>query len=123
VPIDRNSLPKDPKILGQPMLIDLSTQLDKTNRLLRQLLEARHSAKSEQLSPDQLQLFVEELKKTSEGHDELPPPDAASGQTDAKQNSGSRGRRPLAPHLKRQRIEHDLRRRRKALCCLLHAFC
>ena len=109
MPIDRKSLPKDPAILQQ-MLIDLSAQLDKTNRLLRQLLEARHSTKSEQLSPDQLQLFIEELKKTEADskNDELPPPDAASGQTDAKQNSGARGRRPLPPHLKRQRIEHDL---------------
>ena len=109
VPIDRKSLPKDPAILQQ-MLIDLSAQLDKTNRLLRQLLEARHSTKSEQLSPDQLQLFIEELKKTEADskNDEFPPTDTASGQTDAKQNSGARGRRPLPPHLKRQRIEHDL---------------
>src|SRR6202035_4812382 len=28
-------------------------------------------------------------------------------QTDVKQNSGARGRRPLAPHLQRKRIEHD----------------
>ena len=65
VPIDRKSLPKDPAILQQ-MLIDLSTQLDKTNRLLRQLLEARHSTKSEQLSPDQLQLFIEEPSSGAE---------------------------------------------------------
>jgi hypothetical protein len=67
-------MPKDPEILGQPMLIDLSTQLDKTNRPLRQLLEARHRAKSEQLSPDQLQLFVEELKKTSRTTTSFRPP-------------------------------------------------
>ena len=92
------------------MLIDLTTQLDKTQRLLRQLLEAKHSTKSEQLSPDQLQLFLEELnrsKAASKDDDKLPPPsDAGSGQTG--QDSRIRGRRPLSPHLKRQRIEHDL---------------
>ena len=40
VAIDRNSLPKDPEILQQ-MLVDLTTQLDKTQRLLRQLLAAK----------------------------------------------------------------------------------
>jgi transposase len=108
VPVDRNSLPKDPAILQQ-MLIDLTTQLDKTQRLLRQLLEAKHSTKSEQLSPDQLQLFIEELQRSkaaSKDDDKLPPPAAGSGR--AEGDSRPRGRRPLSPHLKRQRIEHDL---------------
>src|SRR5262249_28619871 len=88
-------------------------QLDKTNKLLRQLLEAKHHTKSEQLSPDQLRLFIEELKRTKAGSDDEdePPPPAAgadSSQTDTKDERRSRGRRPLAPHLKRQRIEHDL---------------
>jgi hypothetical protein len=39
VPVDRNSLPKDPEILQQ-MLVDLTSQLDKTQRLLAQLLAA-----------------------------------------------------------------------------------
>jgi transposase len=109
VPIDPKSLPTDPVILQQ-MLVDLTTQLDKTQKLLHQLLEAKHHTKSEQLSPDQLQLFIEQLKRTkadSKDDDELPPPDAGSGQAEAKENR-SRGRRPLSPHLKRQRIEHDL---------------
>jgi len=38
VPVDVNSLPNDPVIL-QRMLVDLTAQLDKTNRLLRQLLK------------------------------------------------------------------------------------
>jgi transposase len=110
VPIDRNSLPKDPEILQQ-MLVDLTAQLDKTQRLLRQLLEAKHSTKSEQLSPDQLQLFIEELNRTkaaSKDDDPLPPPAAGSGQAEGQENSRTRGRRPLPPHLKRKRIEHDL---------------
>ena len=92
------------------MLVDVTAQLDKTNKLLRQLLEAKHHVKSEQLSPDQLQLFMEELKRSKgdskDDEDELPPP--TSGQVDAPKNSAPRGRQPLSPHLKRQRIEHDL---------------
>jgi transposase len=108
VPIDPKSPPQDPAIL-QRMLIDLTAQLDKTQKLLRQLLEAKRSTKSEQLSPDQLQLFIEELNRSkvaTKKEDELPPPDAGSGQ--GAENSRPRGRRPLPPHLKRQRIEHDL---------------
>lgn len=108
MPIDLKSLPEDPLILKQ-MLVDVTTQLDKTNKLLRQLLEAKHHVKSEQLSPDQLQLFMEELKRTngdSKDDDDLPLADA--GHSDVAKNSAPRGRRPLSPHLKRQRIEHDL---------------
>ena len=60
VPVDLNSLPKDPVILQQ-MLVDLTTQLDKTQRLLAQLLAAKSGARSEQLSADQLRLFTQEL--------------------------------------------------------------
>lgn len=107
VPIDVKSLPKDPAILQQ-MLVDVTTQLDKTQRLLRQLLEAKGSTKSEQLSPDQLKLFTEELNRAkAETKDDDLAPDA--GHSDDKKDDGRpRGRRPLAPHLKRQRIEHDL---------------
>jgi hypothetical protein len=40
VPIDPKGLPQDPKILQQ-MLVDLTAQLDKTQRLLRQLLAGK----------------------------------------------------------------------------------
>ena len=60
MPIDSHSLPKDPEILQQ-MLVDLTTQLDKTQRLLRQLMEAKSGTRSEQLSADQLRLFGQEL--------------------------------------------------------------
>jgi transposase len=98
-------------VILQRMLVDLTAQLDQTQRLLRQLLEAKHSTKSEQLSPDQLQLFLEELKRTkaaSKDDDQLSPPEAGSGQAEGQENSRTRGRRPLPPHLKRQRNEHDL---------------
>lgn len=111
VPIDIDSLPKDPAILQQ-MLVDLTTQLDKTQRLLRQLLEAKSGTKSEQLSPDQLKLFVQELGDANESKadpqndgGDLPPD---TGKSDDEKEESRRGRRPLAPQLKRQRIEHDL---------------
>jgi transposase len=117
VPIDRNSLPEDPEILQQ-MLVDLTMQLDKTQRLLRQLLAAKSGTRSEQLSADQLRLFTEELSagpptatsqtgNDSKEDDHLPP---ASGPNRGDEEQGRpRGRRPLPPHLKRERIEHDLR--------------
>lgn len=112
MPIDRKSLPEDPAILQQ-MLVDLTTQLDKTQRLLRQLLAAKSGTRSEQLSADQLRLFAQELNvpaavtETQNDDDDLPPgSDSSSGED--KNESRSRGRRPLPSHLKRERIEHDL---------------
>jgi transposase len=112
VPVDPNSLPHDPAILKQ-MLVDLTTQLDKTQRLLQQLLAAKSGTHSEQLSPDQLRLFVQELgagnaaKADSENDDQLPPGSGSSHREDQEENR-PRGRRPLSPHLKRERMEHDL---------------
>ena len=60
MPVDPKSLPQDPKILQQ-MLVDLTAQLDKTQRLLRQLLAAKSGTRSEQISADQLRLFAQEL--------------------------------------------------------------
>src|SRR5882724_9176135 len=104
------------------MLVDLTTQLDKTQRLLRQLLAAKSGTRSEQLSADQLRLFTEELSaglptatsqtgNDSKEDDHLPP---ASGPNRGDEEEGRpRGRRPLPPHLKRERIEHDLREEEK----------
>jgi transposase len=108
--MDRNSLPKDPEILQQ-MLVDLTTQLDKTQRLLRQLLAAKSGTRSEQLSADQLRLFAQELNvceaaPETQKDDENLPPDSNSGED--QDESRPRGRRPLPSHLKRERIEHDL---------------
>jgi transposase len=116
VPVDRNSLPKDPVILQQ-MLVDLTTQLDKTQRLLAQLLAAKSCTHSEQLSADQLRLFTQELaqelgvveaatENESKPDDDLPP-GPGSGSSD-EEVGRPRGRRPLPSHLKRERIEHDL---------------
>ena len=121
VPVDRNSLPKDPEILQQ-MLVDLTTQLDKTQRLLTQLLAAKSGTRSEQLSADQLRLFAQELgaeppataaENDSKQDDDLPPGSGSGDQNQAR----PRGRRPLPAHLKRERIEHDLREEEKHCAC------
>ena len=64
VAIDPKHLPEDPKVLQQ-MVLDLMTQLDressernKVESLLRDLLDAKRNRKSEQLSADQLALFA-----------------------------------------------------------------
>jgi transposase len=127
VPIDRNSLPNDPEILQQ-MLVDLTQQLDKTQRLLQQLLTARSGSRSEQLSADQLRLFAQhigveadtlaraasEANPEKDSHDD-PPPDSSGGEGAGK----TRGRRPLPLHLKRERIVHDLPEQDKRChqCC------
>ena len=94
------------------MLVDLTQQLDKTQRLLQQLLTARSSSRSEQLSVDQLKLFAQEIgiefatpgvvEQESDSNED--PPTTSSGGSDGK----TRGRRPLPSHLKRERIVHDL---------------
>ena len=103
MPIDPKSLPQDPVIL-QRMLVDLTAQLDKTQKLLRQLLEAKHHTKSEQWSADQLQLFIEELQRSkaaSKDDDELPPPDAGSGKMEAEEAPRPRGRQPMSSRRRR----------------------
>jgi transposase len=112
VPIDPKSLPKDPEILQQ-MLVDVTTQLDKTQRLLRQLLAARSGVRSEQISADQLALFAHELGIDSattaaeqESKDEDRGPDPPAGNASGEKKP--RGRQALPRHLKRERIIHDL---------------
>lgn len=112
MPIDPKSLPQDPQILQQ-MLVDLTAQLDKTQRLLRQLLAAKSGTRSEQISADQLRLFAQELgiapaieesKQDGEEENSDAPPPAANSGGEGK----PRGRQPLPRHLKRERIVHDL---------------
>jgi transposase len=114
VPVDPNSLPKDPEIL-QRMLVDVTAQRDKTQRLLRQLLAAKSGSRSEQMSADQLRLFAQELgaefpqtaepdNKESDSHNDPPP----GGSSSSREKSKPRGRKQLPSHLKRERIVHDL---------------
>jgi transposase len=105
-------LPQDPEALRK-IVVDLTAQLDRTERLLRQLLEAKTGRKSEQLSREQLALFAAELGMkvpeaeggAGDSDPEDPPPNiTASGTAPGK----PRGRKPLPRHLKRERVEHDL---------------
>lgn len=112
VPVDPNSLPHDPEILKQ-MLVDLTQQLDKTQRLLRQLLTAKSGPRSEQLSDDQLRLFAQQLSTdipTTADAEE--PEDSDDDPSSTAGNQGEenkpRGRRQLPSHLKRERVVHDL---------------
>ena len=112
MPVDPKTLPRDPDTLQQ-IVVDITAQLDRTERLLRQLLSAKTGRKSEQLSREQLALFAQEAgieldiasSSPPQVDDDNDPPANASG-------SGStnmpRGRKPLPRHLKRERIEHDL---------------
>lgn len=110
MPVDPKTLPEDALVLKQ-MLVDVTAQLDRTERLLRQLLEAKTGRSSEQLSREQLALFAQEagvelpeapLPEESPDEDDDPPADAFNN------TSAPRGRKPLAKHLKRERIEHDV---------------
>ena len=112
MPIDPNSLPQDPQILKQ-MLVDVTVQLDKTQRLLRQLLAARTGVRSEQLSADQLKLFAQELGIDSASTEDTKNDNDSGNEPPAGVNTDSadskpRGRRPLPSHLKRERVVHDL---------------
>jgi transposase len=92
------------------MLVDLTAQLDRTERLLRQLLASKTGRKSEQLSREQLALFAAEAGITlpeaepprEDDDHHLPPPASPCGE------SRAHGRKPLPRHLKRERVEHDL---------------
>jgi transposase len=122
VPIDPKSLPRDAETL-QKIVVDLAEQLDRSlaeqnkyQSLLRELLEAQRNRKSEQLSKEQLALFEEAWRawnadeETAAGEDDDDLDSAAgSGQKSDQTSSRKRGgRQPLARHLTRERIVHDL---------------
>jgi transposase len=96
------------------MLVDVTSQLDRTERLLRQLLQAKTGSKSEQLSREQLALFAAELgvslPETEESDD---PDDEPPAGASASGSGKPRGRKSLPKHLKRERIEHDLAEKEK----------
>jgi transposase len=103
------------------MVLDLMAQLDresaertKIETLLRELLDAKRSRKSEQLSDDQLALSAELLQARqaqaeSPGKGDDSDDDATGGATDdtaPKKRAG--GRQSLPKNLPRERIVHDL---------------
>ncbi|HEU4376797.1 MAG TPA: IS66 family transposase [Telluria sp.] len=118
MPIDPKHLPDDPKAL-QAMVLDLIAQLDKEfhergkiEALLRELLDAKRSRRSEQLSEDQLALFAAALQaRQAEKPEEPKGPDdddAAPGAPGANPAKRGGGRQALPRHLKRERIVHDV---------------
>ena len=115
-PIDLNSLPDDAsalrKIVGElaAQLQHESAEKDKYRSLLRELLEAQRSRKSEQLSKEQLALF-EELWKAQQAEDESEEAEPDAGGDEGAQTPRTKKvsvRKPLASHLVRERIVHDL---------------
>ena len=102
------------------MVSDLSVQLDresaerhKIEGLLRDLLDAKRNRKSERLSEQQLALFEsvwlarkpDTKPEDGEDNDDDSTPKAGQDQGQSKKRGG---RQPLAAHLKRERIVHDL---------------
>jgi transposase len=118
VAIDPKHLPEDPTVLQQ-MVLDLMAQLDreftersKIETLLRELLDARRSRKSEQLSTDQLALFAVAWQarqaEAPAAPDDSDDDDATPGAGESAPQKRTGGRQPLPRHLKRERIVHDL---------------
>lgn len=106
------------------MVLDLMTQLDrefsersKIQSLLRELLDAKRSRKSEQLSADQLALFAAawqarqaqvQTSAKPEDSDESDDDPTAPGGGEPAPKKPKGGRQALPRHLKRERIIHDL---------------
>ena len=120
VPIDPNTLPQDANALRK-IVLDLAEQLDrafaeqhKYESLLRELLEAQRERKSEQLSKEQLALFeaawqARNSDEESDAEDDDLDGDLGGGhQSEQAQPKKRGGRQPLARHLIRERIVHDL---------------
>src|SRR3954447_8973065 len=122
--IDPNSLPRDSATLRK-IVVDLAEQLDRSlaeqnkyQSLLRELLEAQRNRKSEQLSKEQLALFeaawqtrnAETESADDEDDDDLDGDGDAEAGTKADETSKRKrvGRQPLARHLKREKMVHDL---------------
>jgi transposase len=126
--IDPDSLPDDADVLRK-IVVDLCEQLqhessekDKYRSLLRELLEAQRNRKSEQLSKEQLALFEAAWQARnpdgeSDDNDDFDD-DALGGQKPEDKPARKRGgRQPLARHLTRERIVHDLAESEKHCSC------
>jgi hypothetical protein len=110
LPLDPHSLPKDADTLKK-IIVDLAEQLDRESseknkyaEMIRELLEAQRARKSEKLSVEQSGLFEELWRKTrpeADSEETLPEAPASAEKKRA-------ARRPLARHVTRERIVHDL---------------
>jgi transposase len=122
VPLDPDSLPRDAETLRK-IVVDLAEQLDRSlaeqnkyQSLLRELLEAQRNRKSEQLSKEQLVLFEaawqarhpEDKADAGEDDDDLDSHTGGGQKPNEAAKHKRSGRQPLAQHLKRERIIHDL---------------
>ena len=133
--VDPNALPKDVAEL-QKLVTELCERLkhetsekDKYQRLVRELLDAQRNRKSEQLSKEQQTLF-ETLWQANQPDDEEaeePEPSVDHQQQPEKSEEKKRsGRRPLARNLVRERVIHDLAEAEKHCACCgndLHLVC
>src|SRR5438067_5203646 len=103
--------------------MDLAEQLDRSlveqnkyQTLLRELLEAQRNRKSEQLSKEQLALFeaawraqsTEPESAGADNDDDLDGDAGAVSKPNETPTPKRGGRQPLARHLKRERVVHDL---------------
>ena len=122
MPLDPHQLPRDVETLRK-IVVDLAEQLDRSlaeqnkyQSLLRELLEAQRNRKSEQLSKEQLALFetawqarTTEDESAVDEDDDDSNSDAGAEQKPQGSSSQKHARRqPLARHLTRERIVHDL---------------
>lgn len=122
MPIDPKTLPQDADTLRK-IVVDLIEQLDRSlveqnkyQNLLRELLEAQRSRKSEQLSKEQLALFEAawQMQQSASQSDEDDDDDDLGGapqgdqQSRQTQHNKRGGRQALARNLTRERIVHDL---------------
>ena len=122
MPIDPKTLPQDADTLRK-IVVDLIEQLDRSlaeqnkyQNLLRELLEAQRSRKSEQLTKEQLALFEADWQAHPESlsdegdddNDDLGGTPQDGQQSSQTQHNKRGGRQALARHLTRERIVHDL---------------
>jgi transposase len=130
MPLDPETLPEDAETLRK-IVVDLAGQLDRESAeknkyrdLIRELLEAQRTRKSEQLLKQQAELFEAawRAQNPEEGSgaddDDLgEPPTGAGTPNEPRRGRQGGGRQPLAKHLKRECIVHDLTEAEKHCDC------
>jgi transposase len=130
VQIDLEALPDDTATLQQMLRAvllqqsDLHTENDKLRLLIQRLMRHQFGRRSEQLTPDQLQLALEELEQTiaanQAGQDEARAPAGLPRKPRAEQSGRNHGALPA--HLPRYEVVVDIEDR-SCPCCghALHA--
>ena len=127
--VDPNALPKDID-QSHKIVVELCERLkhetsekDKYQSLLRELLDAQRNRKSEQLSKDQLALFETLWKANQPDEEEEAKPEGSESVAEEEQKPEKpqtkkrSGRQPLARHLVRERVVHDLAESEKHCAC------